>query len=80
MSDYVIRILFQYNLILAGAGNMDSVRGEGYMRGADASCAEKETEYSLLLNSPKKQRWREMERTANGHTSTRKYHSRSYSQ
>jgi len=39
MSDYVISLLFQYNLILAEARNVDSVRGEGYGRGADASCA-----------------------------------------
>jgi len=71
MSDYVISVLFQCNLILAQAGNLDSVRGEGYRRGAGAFCAEKETEYFLLLKSTKTQSWREMERTANGHTSTR---------
>jgi hypothetical protein len=55
MSGYVISVLFQYNIIMAQAGNLDSVRGEGYRRGADASSA-KEMKYSLLLNSPKKQR------------------------
>jgi hypothetical protein len=77
MSDCVINVLFQYNPILDQAENLVSMRGEGYRRRADSSSAE-ETEYPLLLKSPKTQRWREMERTANGHTS-RDYHSRSYS-
>jgi hypothetical protein len=38
------------------------VIGERYRRGTDVSSAE-ETEYSLLLKSPKTQRWREMEKT-----------------
>jgi len=78
MSDYVKSVLFQWNLILAQAGNLDSVMGEGYRRGTDASCAEEETEYYLLLKSQKSQSWTEMERTANGRISTRKYHSRRY--
>jgi len=64
MSGYEISVLFQYNFIMAQAGNLDSVRSEGYRRGADASSAEKETKYSLLLNSPKnrgRERWREQQ-------------------